>query len=327
VQINKYYDQFVTYLKGNVVFYYGNTQFKADQAELFESEKTVVLRGNVRVKEDTLSFYSDLTYYYRNTEYLKAIGRVKLREDHSDKSYRELHCNQLDYYRNNGDMICNDNVKVFDQKDNINATCGYASFNNKTGYGYMLRNPLVWQKSKDDSLRITAEKIEYYKNLQKIIASFNVITKSKDMNSKSDFLVYYGKEEKAVYLGKPEIFSDFGDARAENITVLFKDNIIQKAELQDSCFIKFSEEKFQPKNNTVSCGNVEVFWANEKLSKFIAKDNVETYIFKDQKKRQLPMNNSSSSSELIMTFDENQKLDKIDLKNKVNGKYAFKRRK
>lgn len=327
VQIMKYNEDFVTNLRGNVVFYYGNTQFKADQAELFESEKTVILRGNVRVKEDTLTFYSDLTYYYRNSEYLKAIGRVKVREDHSDKTYRELFCNQLEIYRNNGDMFANDNVRIYDQKDNLNATSGYATFNNKTGYGFLLRDPLVWQKSKDDSLRITAEKIELYKALEKIVASFNVETKSKDMHTKSDFLVYYGKEGKAIYLGKPEVYSDFGDVKAETITLYFKENIIQNAELQDSCSIKFAEEKNKPKNNLITCNNMKVFWENEKVRKFIALDNVESFIYQDHKKKQLPMNNSASGKELIMTFNDEQKPDKINLKNTVKGKYAFKRRK
>jgi len=327
LQMNKYMNEYVTNLRGNVVFYYGKTQFKADQAEIFEQQKTVILRGNVRIKEDTLTFYADNAYYYRNDECLKSFGRVKVREDHKDNTYRELSAHQMDFYRTRGDLYATDNVKMFEQKDNIHAASGYAEYNVKSGYGYLIRKPLIWQKTKDDSLSISAEKIEFFKESGKMIASFDVVSKSKDMNSKSDFLVYYINEGKAVYFGKPMLFSEFGDAQAENISVYFKDNIIKEAILQDSCKIAFSEEKGKEKKNWVSGNQIFVNWENEKLNRIFVKENVKSYIWQDQKKKQLPMNNYATAKELEILFDGSQKVEKINLKTQVKGKYAFKRRK
>ncbi len=327
LQMNKYMNEYVTNLRGNVVFYYGKTQFKADQAEIFDQQKTVILRGNVRIKEDTLTFYADNAYYYRNDEYIKAFGRCKVREDHKDNTYRELMAHQMEFYRNRGDLYANDNVVLYEQKDNLHAKSGYAEYNLNTGYGYMIRNPLIWQKAKDDSLSIKAEKIEFFKQTGKMIASFDVVTKSKDMHSKSDFLVYYMNEGKAQYFGKPMLFSDFGDAQAENISVYFKDNKISHAHMQDSCKIVFAEEKNKEKNNWIASDQIEVKWENDKLSYFAAKENVRSFILQAQKKKQLPMNNYATAKELQISFDENQKIDKINLKSQVKGKYAFKRKK
>lgn len=327
LRMNKFMDEYVTNLEGNVMFYYGKTQFKADYAEIYEQQKSVVLKGNVRIKEDTLTFYADNAYYYRNDEYIRAVGKVKVREDHSDKTYRELTANQIEYYRNKGDMYASQNVLMYEQKQNVYARSGYATYNTNTGYGYMIREPLVWQKNQDDSLSIKAEKIEMFKDTNKLIASFDVQTKSKDMTSYSDFLVYYIEQGKVILVGKPRLRSDFGDAQAENMSFMLVNNKIESATLQDSCKIFFAEEKGKEKLNWISSDVVNVFWQNDKIHHFVANDNVKSYIFQEQKKKQLPMSNLASGSELFVSFDQDQKIDKINLKNSVQGKYVFKRRK
>ncbi|MDD3502400.1 MAG: LptA/OstA family protein [Candidatus Cloacimonetes bacterium] len=326
LQMNKHMNEYITQLKGNVMFYYGDTQFKADQAELYEQQKTVILKGNVRIKEDSLTFYGDNAYYYRNEEYIKAIGRCVVREDHTDNTYRELKAQKIDFYRERGDLYANDNVLLFEQKDNIYAKSGYAQYNTQTGYGYMIKSPFAWQKAKDDSLSIKAEKIEFFKDNNKMIASFDVISNSKDMHTNSDFLVYYMNEGKAVYLGKPKIYSDFGDAASETVTVYFEDNKISHAELQDSCKVVFAEEKGKEKKNWIIGDKLTVNWENDKLVSFKAVDNVSSYIWQDQKKKQKPMNNHAKAEELEIYFDEEQNIEVIKLKTQVKGKYAFKRK-
>ncbi|HOE90920.1 MAG TPA: LptA/OstA family protein [Candidatus Cloacimonadota bacterium] len=327
LQMNKYSNEYITNLRGNVVFYYGKTQFKADHAEIYEQQKTVILKGNVRIKEDTLTFYSDTAYYYRNDEYIKGIGNCTVREDHSDNSYRELKAKQIEYYRERGDLQANNNVSIYEQKDNIRAKCGYAQYNLKTGYGYLVRQPLVWQLAKDDSLSIKAEKIELFKDIGKVIASFDVETRNNDMRTESDFLVYYYNEGRAIYLGQPLFFTEFGDANAENVTVYIKDNKVSQAVLQDSCKIVFSEEKGMEKKNWIIGDKIIVNWENDKLKSFTAMDNVSTFIWQDQKKKQLPMHNAATSDLLDIIFNDEQKVEIINLKSQVKGKYAFKRKK
>lgn len=327
LRMNKFMDEYVTNLDGNVVFYYGKTQFKADYAEIYEQQKSVVLKGNVRIKEDTLTFYADNAYYYRNDEYIKALGRVKVREDHSDKTYRELSANQIEYYRDRGDMYASQNVLMYEQKQNVYAKSGYATYNTNNGYGYMIRDPLVWQKNQDDSLSIKAEKIELFKENNKLLASFNVQTKNKEMSSTSDFLIYYIDQGKVILVGKPLLNSEFGDAQAENMSFLLKNNKIESATLQDSCKIFFAEDKGKEKTNWITSDVVNVYWKNDKINSFVAKDNVLSYIYQEQKKKQLPMSNLASGSELSVSFDQDQKIQKINLKNSVQGKYVFKRKK
>ncbi len=327
LQMVKNFNEYVTKLKGNVQFFYGKTQFKCDEAEIFEDQQVAILKGNVRIKDDSLTFYSNQAEYYKLTDYLKATGKVKVREDHFDKTYREFEANQIEFYRQKGDMFANQNVTMFDKKEDLHGKCGYATYNNKTGYGYLIRNPILWKKSDVDSLTISAEKIEYFNESQKVIASFNVITKNKDMNTKSDFLIYYGDNEKAVYFGKPQIFTDFGDANAENITIYLKNKKINRAELQDSCYVIYALEKGKKKENWIRSKTMFVYWENETIKNFIAEENVKSYFQQEKKKNQEAMDNYSTSKKISVSFDEEQKIKNIQLVSESSGKYHFQRKK
>lgn len=327
LQMVKYFEDYVTKLKGNVIFFYGKTQFKCDEAEIFEGQKAAIMRGNVRIKEDSLTFYASQAEYYKSNDYLKATGRVKVREDHIDKTYREIEANTIEFYRQRGDIYANNNVIVFDKRDDIHGKCGYATYNNKSGYGFLSRSPVLWKETEDDSLTIIAEKIEYFNNLQKVIASFNVITKTKDIHTNSDFLIYYAQEDKAVYFGKPRFYSSFGDASAENITILMKDKKPNQAILQDSCLVVYALEKEKSKDNWIRSKVMNVFWQEEQISKFEAQEDVRSYFEQEKKKNQEPMNNFSTAKKLTVLFNKDQKIENIQLVSGSKGKYHFKRKK
>ena len=108
--INKMEGEYVTNLFGNVHFFYGETEFYSDKADIFELQKIVRMQGNVKVYEDTLSLIADKVDYFRKTERLLLRGNVLATETHSDSTIRTFEAEEVEYFRNSREFFANENV-------------------------------------------------------------------------------------------------------------------------------------------------------------------------------------------------------------------------
>ncbi len=326
LQMNRISDEYITYLRGNVHFFYGDIEFKADRAEVYEKQKYVIMKGNVLAIQDTLSIKCNEAQYYHNNEFLRVQGNVIMTETGSQGSYREVRANTGEYKRLDGDIELKGNIKAYTQLDSLHAIAGFATYNLSTGYGYLSQKPVIW-KAGNDSLSLSAEKIEFYNDTQRIIASFNVVTENNDLKATSNFLIYYGLEERLVYIGNPKVYSKFGDGQADLITVFLKEQQIDKIDFNDNCLIYFSTEEDEIKNNMVKSSRMQLFYQEGKPSKFYAEESVETYFVQHSNQKQLAMNNRVFSNKLQLSFDDEMQIQIIKLDAVTKGKYRFERKK
>jgi len=262
--INKINGEYVTNLIGNVHFFYGDTEFFSDEADIFELQKIVKMSGNVKVYEDTLNLFADYVDYFRKKEQLLLRGNVLATETHIDSTVRTFEAQKVEYFRNTKEFFARDSVKTYDERENINGTCGELKYFMNDGYGYLIKEPFL-SIADEDTLSITAEKIEYFENYKKVAATFNVNTFSSQFNMASDFLLYFTNEEKAVYLGQPRFTSDFADAQAQEFRIFFQDQKIRKAILQDSCAVQFADAEYKPKNNWAVSDQMEFNFVTSEL--------------------------------------------------------------
>jgi len=155
--INKIEDEYVTNLFGNVHFFYGETEFFSDKADIFELQKIVRMQGNVEVYEDTLSLLADNVDYFRKSELLFLHGNVLATETHSDSTIRTFEAEEVEYYRNSREFFAKKNVITYDERENMYGTCGELKYFMNDGYGYLMKEPILSIADKD-TLSISAEK-------------------------------------------------------------------------------------------------------------------------------------------------------------------------
>jgi lipopolysaccharide export system protein LptA len=262
--------------------------------------------------------------YFRRQEKLELEENVKFIEDHTDGTIRTFNAKRVKYLRENKDFEAWDDVEVFDSRENVNAKCGYMTYNADKGFGYLSQNPVLEMAGKD-SIEIKSRKIEYYDDYKKIVAIFDVETLMQDYYLTSDFLIYYGDQEKATYRGEPSLKSELFDAAATEVTLFFNDNNLKKALLSDSCRVDYKVKEFAEKENWVTSGQMEFYFTKGLISECRAYHNVESLYIQeaDKAKKQDFILNEASSEKLILYMDDEGYIKQIGLSGKIKGKYTF----
>jgi len=320
--LSKLNDENVLELVGNVHFFYGTTEFTSIKAIIYDTQKIARLTGNVTVQNDTMKVTADSISYYRIPDKLNMGGNVIITEQKKDGVFNQLTGELGTYDKTNNIITATNKVNAISLKDNARAKCNYAYWDKKNGYGYLIDKPELWSEGKD-TLYIHSEKMEFFDEDRKVIATFNVTAQSKDYTAKSDFLMYFLKEDKAIFIGEPKFTSDYANADADEFYLYFKDRKLYKAELKDSCTVYFAEEKTKPKVNWVKAQFITMNLDNDNLKDFTAEDEVTYYYLQEQQDNKDYFANSATGVYLTADFKPDGKLDKMKMKGSVKGIYKF----
>ncbi|KQC03655.1 MAG: hypothetical protein APR54_09220 [Candidatus Cloacimonas sp. SDB] len=321
LRVQKINDEYVSHLIGNVNFFYGETEFYADEAVLYELQKISRMFGNVRVYDDTLSLFADEAEYFRLEEKVVLSGNVLAREVHSDSTIRTFAADEIEYLRNDRVLEALGRVQAYDEREAVRGFCGDLKYYQEEGYGYLLINPRIILEARD-SLNLSAEKIEYFAEFKKIAANFNVRTESADFTITSDFLLYFSEMSEAIYLGEPEFRSEFADAEASEFRIYFDNKKISRAELMDFCQVNFKTEDQIIKGNWVTADEMEFNFSDGEINIFTARGNVDSFFRQEESEDSDFSENTAVGKEMRVIFEDNKVLQ-ISMKDQVRGKYKF----
>ncbi|MDD2331972.1 MAG: hypothetical protein PHI68_04900, partial [Candidatus Cloacimonetes bacterium] len=285
-------------------------------------QKIARLFGSVRVSADTLSITSDSLVYYRIPEVMNAGGSVVITEKKPDGSLRWFKSDYGTYNRKTEQITVWDKVRSFDLAENAWGESNYGFWDRKDGYAYLTGEPRL-QTGKTDTLFIKAEKMEFFHKERKLIATFNVEVRTRDYTTTSDFLIYFLKEDKAVFTGKPVFKSDFATANAEEFYLYLSERKLTSAELKDSCQVYFAEEKNAPQTNWVKADFVKISFENDIIRRFIGEAQVSYFYLQPKGEEKDYLENEATGEYFEAIFKPDSKLDSIKMKQNILGKYKF----
>ncbi len=309
-------------LTGKVHFWYGQTEFKSDRAQIFDKQKIARLNGNVSVANDSLYLEADSLAYYRIPEELNAGGKVYISETRQTGSFRWFRSDFATYNKTDDKLTVWRNVSSWDKDENATATCGYAFWDRKNGYAYMIEDPFV-QAGIEDTLYVTADKIEFFDEDRKLVATFNVDVSTRDYRATSDFLIYFLKEDKAVFTGQPRFQSDWATAQALEFNLYFTERKLTQAELIDSCMVYFSEERLGEQRNWVRADYINLSFEQDAIREFTAEKDISYYYFQEKQEKRDFFINSASGEFLEAKFNSDNKLDLMKMRRSIKGIYIF----
>ncbi len=320
--LSKVQDEQILDLDGNVHFFYGTTEFKSDRALIFDVKKIARLSGKVVVSNDSLSLSADTLAYYRIPELLNCGGRVVATYKNKSGDYRWMTGDYANYDRKQDQLTVWSKVVAYDKGENATVHCGYAHWDRKAGYAFMIEEPRL-QAGTTDSLFVSADKMEFFDSERKLIATFNVKVDSRDYNAESDFLIYFLKDDKAVFTGQPGFVSEYANATAREFHLYMKERKLQRAELIDSCRVLFSEEKGTDKKNTVNADLISMRFDKDELREFNAEGKVDYYYRQDPTEKKDFFINSATGTYLRAWFNEESKLQNMQMETDIKGRYVF----
>lgn len=310
-------------LSGDVNFFYGDTEFKSSRALILDTQKIARLSGNVIVQNDSLHLVADSVAYYRIPQVLNLGGKVKLTQRNKDGFTRWMQGDHAIYDQAKDTFTAWSKVKAYDQKENAFATCGYGFWDRAGAYAYLIEEPVVTAGT-TDTLSIKADKMEFFEDERKLIATFNVRTDSRDYHATSDFLIYFAEEEKAVFLGKPQFYNDFATAEALEFQLLFEERALKEVILVDSCKVDFATEEGEEKNNWVRAKDIRLMFQKGKIESFSADSEVSYYFLQEEKEDKDFFINAAGGDRLRAKFDQDNKLRLMDMGGHIQGSYKFK---
>ncbi|MBT3169461.1 MAG: hypothetical protein HN952_04745 [Candidatus Cloacimonetes bacterium] len=310
-------DEYISNLIGNVHFFYGETEFFADKADIYEQQKIVRLWHNVRVYEDTLSLLADKVNYFRKTEKLFLDNNVKI-EEIGENSHRIFKADFAKYFRNENILYATNQVSFLDLNENIVGNCGKLTYLITDNYGYLTESPKICFTEKD-TFSIVAEKIEYFGKNKKITATFNVKTFTNEIEINSDFLLYFSAENKAIYQGQPKMFSEFADAFATEFQIYFSENNIENAQLFNSCKVLFKTIENSKKISWVTADKMNFVFDDARIKFCNAENNVISYFQQEKNVSQ----NEAKGDKLKLKISDDNKIDVIQLIENAGGLYRF----
>lgn len=349
--VKKLNEEYVTHLYGDVHFFYGETEFFADRAELYDQQKIARLVGKVKVYDDTLDLFADsVSYsrqierldlvgnvfaerdtvtlsarqavYFRERQLLQLDGEVYYHESHADSTIRTLSCHHADYTREPETLVATGRVRAWDEREDFYGRCGRAEYHIADGYAWMTESPEVERRG-EDSLYISAERIEYHETAGRLTANFNVVTRSDDYNTTSDFLIYLIDNEEAIFLGEPSFYSEQAVGTAEEFHLYFEEQQISHATFKDSCEVRFSANDSEEMNNSVISDWMEFEFAEGKLRGFTAEGQVESFFEQLKDGERDYAGNNAKGQRMRVTLDDDDKISAITMSGGVSGKYKF----
>ena len=325
LNVIRVFDEYVTRLTGDVHFFYDDIEFQSDYAEIFDQQKYVTLIGNVLIIQDTLFIQCHESSYSQQTKDLSGKGEVLCREIHTGIESRRVRSDLFNYNRLDGEYILEGNVQGESFTDSLYIKGGYARYNQNTGYGYLLQKPLLYRSSQD-SLSLSGEKIEFFESNSKIVASFSVETRNNDIYTQSDYLVYYHKEGKLIYIGEPRFFSDNGDGKADLITVYLEGGALKEILLEGSSRLQFKTESMTEKDNWIISERMNLYYQDNEPREFQAHDDVFSYFIQESNGERKAITNEVSGDNLQILFKEESGIKSLQFKSNVQGKYIFQKK-
>lgn len=322
LQLSKMLDEQVMKLEGRVHFWYGKTEFKADRALIFDLQKIARLDGNVKVSNDSLSIVADSLTYYRKVEQLNAGGKVLIEEKKKGTVIRWFRADKAVYDQLHDSITVWENVSSHDKEENADISCGYAFWDRKNRYSYLVEEPFIHIAGKD-TLSVRADKFEYFQNERKLMATFNVLAQTGEFEASSDFLVYLMNEDKAMFIGEPEFRSESATASAGEFYLYFQDRVLEKAELIGACRLDFAESKDEQKQNWVTADYIRVDFEDRQIRHLEAEKSVEYSYLREKSEDQDYFLNTAAGENLEANFSDKSELDTMKMRSRIKGVYKF----
>lgn len=203
-------------LNGNVVVADDQVTVTSRSATIYQDSERAEFTGDVFVVADTLNASGNFLSYSRITGVMVLTGDALLTDGSST-----LTANQVDWFRFRDMATAKGSVLL--QGDWLGEVQGeYALYDRERQSLFVTVDPILTRIDNADTTIITADRLEFFEEGERAEAQGNasVIMRPSMMETSSEYLRYFGEEERMELIGSPEIISDEGTIRGDWMEIL-----------------------------------------------------------------------------------------------------------
>ncbi len=193
-------------LFGNVVVTDDEVTVTSDSATIYQDSERAEFTGNVHAVADTLTATGYFLSYSKITGVLILSGNASLTDGAST-----LTADQVDWFRFRNMAAAKGSVVL--QGEWLGMVQGeYALYDRERQSLFVTIDPVLTRVENSDTTIITADRLEFFEEGERAEAQGNahVSMNSGGMESSSEYLRYFGEEDRMELIGSPEILAEEG---------------------------------------------------------------------------------------------------------------------
>lgn len=180
--------EWVSYLKGNVEFFYDNATIIADEATWYRADNKIIFQHNIK----------------------------------ANMKEQELSCERIDFIRSEKKLIAQHNVDFFDQKEQIRVKAHDATYLFDRKHLTLTKNPQIffYDTAQSDTVTISAEIMVYDDSLKRATAVRNVdfFDQKEQVRIVSQRAVFETEKKNLVLTQEPKLFR-YDTSQVETLTI------------------------------------------------------------------------------------------------------------
>ncbi len=191
-------------LVGSVSVTDGEVTVTSDSGTVWQNSGNASFYGDVRVTTDTLTGTSRYLEYVRDAGMVTMTGDVVLTDGSTVLSAREVV-----YFRQSGKATAREDV-VMTGPSVGHVEGQYALYDRARGSLFITVDPVLRRVVDGDSLTVTADRLEFFPDDNSAEAQGNatVLMPAREFTSTSEYLRYFGDEERFEFFGSPVLESE-----------------------------------------------------------------------------------------------------------------------
>ena len=193
-------------LQGNVVVTDDQVTVTSDSATIYQTSERAEFTGNVQVVSDTLTATGYFLSYSRISGVMLLSGNATLTDGQST-----LNADNIEWFRFRNMATAKGSVLL--QGEWLGQVEGeYALYDRDRQSLFVTVDPVLTRVEGADTTVITADRLEFFEDGERAEAQGNAVVsmQSSDMETLSEYLRYFGEENRMELIGSPVITSEDG---------------------------------------------------------------------------------------------------------------------
>jgi len=207
-------------LEGNVVVTDGEVTVTSSTASVYQESERAEFFGGVHVESDTLTADGDYLTYSRITGVMVLNGNAVLSDGTST-----LTADRVDWFRFRDKATARGAVVL--QGDWLGEVRGeYALYDRERGSLFVTVDPVMTRVENGDTTVVTADRLEFFPDGERAEAQGNAFVSmpARDMETSSEYLRYFGEEQRMELIGSPEMTAEGGQLAGDWMEGLLDDD-------------------------------------------------------------------------------------------------------
>lgn len=206
-------------LSGNVVVTDDQVTVTSNSATIYQESERADFQDNVHVEADTLTASGSFLSYSRITGVMVLTGNALLSDGAST-----LTADRVDWFRFRDKATARGSV-VLQGEWLGNVQGEYALYDRERGSLFVTAEPVLTRVEGSDTTVITADRLEFFEEGERAEAQGNAFVSmpSRSMETRSEYLRYYGTDKRMELIGSPEITAEEGTLRGDWMEALMDD--------------------------------------------------------------------------------------------------------